>query len=448
MSVTMKKIALFWACVACVGLGRRVLDAKLQRSLTSADARLGLDSLAEAHGSAERTGTSRALAMLLLGRRPRAAFTPSTSGTGVFPFTKPAASRSQEAEAARHAVPPEMKWDVSIMPWAVEYGMQEPPVKLPEGVVEGQAAPPFEITDEHRRRLEEDGVVHIKGLLSPEWVKYLSDATDWQVANPHFYSTVGVASGLYDYIQRSIWASNAAYANFLYYSPLGSALAGLSGSKELRLATDLLMVNPNKGFKWHQDNQNGPIESFKDGVALRWWCTMDDCPPDHGAPVYLKGSHRNTQVSEDAVFVDLERDGLLQYPELLEFRPEAGDVIVWHPKSIHKIDGPKTEDWDRKKRRVYGGTVVTDGAKYVSGGAQFSDMGSHDLQEGDLLDHALFPKIYPVSIASEREARTAGKCTRTMEGFNRLFGNMASSIGEMASWTKVLNEKKEGQKVN
>ena len=60
---------------------------------------------------------------------------------------------------------------------------------------------------------------------------------------------------------------------------------------------------------------------------------------DHGAPVYLKGSHRNTKVSSDAVFVDLEKDGLLEYPELLEFRPKAGDLIVWHARSIHKIDG-------------------------------------------------------------------------------------------------------------
>ena len=28
------------------------------------------------------------------------------------------------------------------------------------------------------------------------------------------------------------------------------------------------------------------------------------------------------------VFVDLERDGLLEYPEMLEFRPKAGDLAV------------------------------------------------------------------------------------------------------------------------
>jgi len=208
----------------------------------------------------------------------------------------------------------------------------------------------------------------------------------------------------------------------------------------------LLMVNPNKGFKWHQDNQNGPIDAFsdmEDGTprALRWWVTMDDTPDDHGAPVYLKGSHRNTQVSEDAVFVDLEKDGLLEYPEMLEFRPKAGDVIVWHARSIHKIDGPKSQDWGQSRRRVLGGTVAVDDAKYLTmGRALFSDMGSHGLEEGSSLNHPLFPKIYPCSDPSERAERQAGRCTRTMEGMGRLAGNMFSSMGEMMSWTNVLNK--------
>merc|ERR1711908_21386 len=68
----------------------------------------------------------------------------------------------------------------------------------------------------------------------------------------------------------------------------------------------------------------------------------------------MGGSHRNTVVSEDAVFVDLEKDNLLQYPDLIECKPKAGDLIVWHARSIHKIDGPKSEDWGTTKRRVFG----------------------------------------------------------------------------------------------
>ena len=318
-------------------------------------------------------------------------------------------------------------------------------MSLPAGIKEGDPPLPFHITDEQRQQLIDDGAVVIPGLLNEEWLAYLRGATDWQVKNPHFWSIAGVASGLYDYIQRSVWASNSAFADFMYYSPLASALAGVGDAEELRLSTDLLMVNPNKGFKWHQDNQNGPIDAFADGNALRWWVTMDDCPPDHGAPVYLKGSHRNKNVSPEAVFVDLEEDGLLEYPELLEFRPRAGDLIVWHAKAIHKIDGPTSQDWDASRRRVLGGTVALDDAKYLAGGRLlFSDMGSHGLDDGAPLRHALFPKLYPCSDPAERAEAQAGRCTRTWEGVGRMWGGAFKSMGEMASFANVVNIGKDG----
>ena len=439
-----------------------------------------------------------------------------------------------------------MKWEIDIAPWKLEYGLQSPGFALPNGAEERGAPEPFEVTDEQRRALIEDGAVVIPGLLSPEWLAYLRDVTEWQVANPHVWSVAGVASGLYDYIQRSVWASNSDFAKFMYYSPLASALAGVSGAEELRLATDLLMVNPNKGFKWHQDNQNGPIDAFGGGLhaedephkALRWWVTMDDTPPDHGAPVYLKvranaalwacpsppaplhappppftlrSSHSpfpawssrartatprcrptlSLLTSNATAYLSaplrstpsrhtpprripshpchssahsLSDPLARRYPELLEFRPKAGDLIVWHARAIHKIDGPADQDWGQSKRRVLGGTVACNKATYESmGRALFSDMGahavrtvrpsqhltrapsrlvagSHGLVDGDPLDHPLFPRIYPSPIPHEMEARQAGKCTRTMEGMSRLAGNIASSAGEMLSFTKVTNK--------
>ena len=140
------------------------------------------------------------------------------------------------------------------------------------------------------------------------------------------------------------------------------------------------------------------------------------------------------------VFVDLEKDGLLEYPELLEFRPKAGDLIVWHAKAIHKIDGPKSQDWDASRRRVLGGTVALNDAKYLAGGRLlFSDMGSHGLEDGEPLSHALFPKIYPRSDPAERAEAAAGRCTRTWEGVSRMWGNMFASMGEMSSFANVVN---------
>jgi len=331
---------------------------------------------------------------------------------------------------------------IKVNAWEYKNGVQDPKIPVPGNPPPLTPPAPFEITPEQIETLKTDGVVHIKGLLNDEWLEYLRASTEWQIKNPHIWASPGVASGIYDYIQRSIWTTNEAFSNFLYHSPLATALAKLGETEEIRLSTDLLMVNPNNGFKWHQDNQNGPV-LFDD--ALRWWVTMDDTPLDYGAPVYLKGSHKNKSVKDDAVFVQLEDGDLKDFPEQIAFPVEAGDAIIWNARSIHKIDGPKSKDWGANKRRVLGGTAVVAGAKYYGEErALFSDMSTHDLKDGDQLLGPQWPRLYPSAVASEYDARKRGECSRTMEGFMRMSGNMFASLGEMGSWLRVYN-KKEGK---
>eukprot|EP00634_Sargassococcus_sp_CCMP2135_P002588 CAMPEP_0198656874 /NCGR_PEP_ID=MMETSP1467-20131203/11178_1 /TAXON_ID=1462469 /ORGANISM="unid. sp., Strain CCMP2135" /LENGTH=391 /DNA_ID=CAMNT_0044392951 /DNA_START=15 /DNA_END=1190 /DNA_ORIENTATION=- len=330
--------------------------------------------------------------------------------------------------------------DVNV--WEYTWQRQQPPIDLPKAIDEESGGPePFQITEAQKEILQRDGVVHIPRVLDEGWLEHLRRLTDHQVSNPHVWASPGVASGLYDYIQRNIWTTNDGFMKFLYYSPVASVLAALGGAKEsVRLTTDLLMVNPNKGFKWHQDNQNGPV-GFED--ALRWWVTMDDTPRDYGAPVYLRGSQNNQCVDEDAVFVDINDGDLPVYARhLLEFRPKAGDMIVWHARTIHKIDGPESQDWGTKKRRVLGGTVAIDRATYKDKQkVEFADMGRHSLQHGDPLEDPHFPRIWPSPVPSERQARLyAGSVGRSLPGFARMLGAMFSfkTMQQFNSWGNVL----------
>lgn len=326
-------------------------------------------------------------------------------------------------------------WDYSFKP-------QDAGVPLPAGCDERDPVPaPFEITAAQKEELEREGCVVIPGVLKGEWLDHLRSITDWQVDHPHIWASPGVASGIYDYIQRNIWTTNDSFMKFLYHSPVASALAGLGGAEtSLRVTTDLLMVNPNKGFKWHQDNQNGPI-AFKD--ALRWWVTMDDSPKDYGAPVFLRKSQNNKCIDEEAVFVDIDAGDLPEYHDFTTFQPKAGDLIVWHARAIHKIDGPESQDWGTVKRRVLGGTVAIDESAYVDKGkVEFADMGRHDLKDGDPLTDPHFPQIWPRPIPSEVRARFNGEVGRTPEGFGRLMSAMFSvkTFQQFASWGNVLKK--------
>ncbi len=166
-------------------------------------------------------------------------------------------------------------------------------------------------------------------MFDQEWVNYLRNATAYQVQEPHFWwAFAGNTFRLYNYIQRDVWQTNRAFANFYYHPAMGHVLAQCGRTDEIRVSTGLLMINPNKGFKWHQDNQNGPI-SCNEGI--QFWVTMDETPKEYGTPVqYLKSSHQNA-VDEHAVFVDIEQGGLDEYSDQkLKFRTSMpDDMLVW-----------------------------------------------------------------------------------------------------------------------
>lgn len=325
--------------------------------------------------------------------------------------------------------------------WEYNFGLQSPNIALPHNIVKDVTPPEtFQITEEQIRTLEEDGVVHIKGVFDDEWVDYLKAATAFQVDNPHFWAFAGTASRLYDYIQRNIWQTNRAFANFYYHSAMGDVLRQLGRTDEIRLSTDLLMVNPNKGFKWHQDNQNGPI-TVDEGI--RFWITMDETPKEYGAPVYLKGSQRNTVVDPEAVFIDIDSEGLEEYRDkYLKFQTMPGDMLIWHPKTIHKIDGPADGIWDTY-RRVLGGTVAKAGSKYSDkrgSGGVLSDLGRHGLEDGQDLNSPFFPIVYPRFDRTEAAERDAGRVGRSPYDIVTKLGGMATAASgkRFSSFFEVL----------
>jgi hypothetical protein len=96
-------------------------------------------------------------------------------------FRRGGASPLRPQKQVLRARKPGMKWGVDIAPWALAYGQQAAPVRLPPGVREGDPPLPFEVSEEQCVALEEDGAVVIRGLLDEQWLAYLRDVTDWQV---------------------------------------------------------------------------------------------------------------------------------------------------------------------------------------------------------------------------------------------------------------------------
>jgi hypothetical protein len=103
-------------------------------------------------------------------------------------------------------------------------------------------------------------------------------------------------------------------------------------------------------------------------------------------------------------------------------------MLIWHPKTIHKIDGPKDGIWT-SYRRVLGGTAAKGGTKYHDKrgtGGVLSDLGRHGLEDGDDLKSPFFPILYPRFDKEEAAARDAGRVRRSPV-------DMVSKIGGMAT---------------
>lgn len=323
------------------------------------------------------------------------------------------------------------------------FSIQNPRVPLPSGVEEDARPQHFQISEDQISSFERDGVTMIPGACS-QWVDYLRAVTQFQLDNPHVYSLPGRMGGLYDYIQQDMWMTNDGFRDFLYYSPVGHIAAQLGRTETVRVASDMLLVNPNVGFSWHQDNTKGPVE-FCD--AIRWWVALDPCNEDGvGVPEFLVGSHRNSTVKDRAVFVDISSGDLASFPVKTRFLPKPGDMIVWDARAVHRVTAPSDFGWSEgTQRRAINGTMAKAGAVYQSSASgAISDLTGHDLQDGDKLAGPYFPQVYPDRMQEETLARQSGALVaRAMHRAGRLVADRcvpflkASASVHMRRWATV-----------
>ena len=120
-------------------------------------------------------------------------------------------------------------------------------------------------------------------------------------------------------------------------------------------------------------------------------------------------------------------------------------MLIWHPRTIHKVDGPADGIWT-SYRRVLGGTTAKAGTIYhdkTGTGGVLSDLGNHGLEDGQKLDSPFFPIIYPQFNPAEASARDAGKVGRSPVDIIRKIGGLAGAASgeKFYSFFKVLGSR-------
>lgn len=268
-------------------------------------------------------------------------------------------------------------------------------------------APARSITDEEKRRFEQDGVVCLRGILSPTWVEELRDGIEEILAAPgpngKRVGGSGDAGGFF--YDDFMWTFNGTFRRFQEESPMPGWAATLLESRTANLACDVMFVKepgtPNH-TPWHHDQPYLWMDGKK---VLSFWTPLDPVTYESGGLDWIPGSHRwgrwfkpqgfdpknfvdYPDIYEDIPDFEAERD----QHDIVQFDVQPGDVIAHHLLTLHHSPGNSTGDQRRRAIAFrYAGDDVTY-AKRVMGPKPLRQPG---LAPGDRIDCDLFPQVWP-----------------------------------------------------
>lgn len=211
-----------------------------------------------------------------------------------------------------------------------------------------------------QRAWTEDGVVIVRrehqltdptlpgGLIEQVEAEWLADNADrptgWPCDTPYMHSEA----------VRRLCAGASGAMEHLIGEPCGVHL-NLSGWRSTTR-------------NWHQDGYLNPDTNADHYAAV--WFALDDIHPDAGPFQYVPGSHREFGVIRQDLMLDAlgttvantswprDSEAILTLlfeeaiaergMEVREFIARRGDVLIWHPRLLHRGSTPKNPDLERR----------------------------------------------------------------------------------------------------
>ena len=271
-----------------------------------------------------------------------------------------------------------------------------------------------------RERFATDGVVCLRNVLDGAALARARGAFDWSLANPgraanQFQGTADAPARFYQDLLNP--DALTGYREMLLRSPAADLAAALWGAPEVWFLYEQVFLKEggeSRRTPWHQDSSYLPIEGSQIAVM---WISFDPVAREDSLE-FVRGSHRG--VLYDGSRFDPADDTAPLYGgeamprlpniegdrsrwDIVSFGVEPGDVIVFHPATLH--GGAPTHRGNR--RRTLSLRFFGDDARFVlrpglvvgrnaEGEARsiFEDM-SRKLAPGDPFRHPAFLKLRP-----------------------------------------------------
>jgi ectoine hydroxylase-related dioxygenase (phytanoyl-CoA dioxygenase family) len=309
----------------------------------------------------------------------------------------------------------------------------------------------FHLSDEMIHRFEEDGVIHLKGVLDPETISrlgvgistlvdhldssaagydlsavaelaYAPHPSTWQSrASQHDVESIARAireSGarrLADPVEPSAkrgrytldtttWKRSKIVREIALDSVLPEVASGLLSCDRINYLDDQIFVKepgtPDR-TAFHQDYTYFHISGWKGCVM---WICADPADNSSGVPCYVRGSHRWNVEFQANVFlahigfpgsVGADLSAVEDHPEqfdIVSFETKPGDVIVHHFRTVHGAGGNSSA----RPRRALSLRYCGDDIRFKTRpGAPRQPYHDHTLEDGHRLDSRQFPVVWP-----------------------------------------------------
>ena len=250
----------------------------------------------------------------------------------------------------------------------------------------------------------EEGVLHLKDIISKKWIKKLQTGIKKNFENPSQYKCVYEKLGNKElfYDDYCNWQSISEYKNFLFKSNIAFIASQLMCSKKVNIFHEHVLIKEPGSIKktpWHQDQSYYCIDGFQN---ISFWCPLDDVTKEN-SPEFIAKSHKWKQKFLPTKFhgnsyehVDKEfkkipdiENNRINY-EIRSFDLKVGDAIAFNFATVHGAPGNKSTSI----RRAFSARFAGDDARYIRRNGEMSPpFPGIKLKNGDILDSENFPSI-------------------------------------------------------
>lgn len=270
------------------------------------------------------------------------------------------------------------------------------------------------LSPEEIQRYHDDGVVMIKQAIAPNWLRLIEAGVEIARGDMSMQGRFMSRKTRGYQMDTFLWKHVDEIRDAIYYGPFAHWAKQLMGSEEVRFFYDQMFVKEpgtDAPTPWHQDLSFWPIRGEQ---ITSFWIPLDPVTRESSGLIYVRGSHKWPQrfkaISPDyvAAIIDDKMDDIPDINaapekyELLDWEMEPGDILMFHPLTLHGSYGNKHRS---RRRRALALRWTGDDVVWAPSPKRMPVHYRHDSKIGAELSGAAFPRILPEPIAAERDIR-------------------------------------------